>query len=145
MNARWIGAVSALALVFSGAAASAKTLHFATVLKGSEETPPNTTTGSGKLEATLDTVTKHFTYTVTDSGLTGPALAAHFHGPGGPGQAAGVALPVPKAAMASNPIKGEATLTDAQIADLEAGKWYFNIHTAANAGGEVRGQLPAEH
>ena len=34
-----------------------------------------------------------------------------------------------------------ATLTDAQIADLVAGKWYFNIHTAANPGGEVRGQV----
>ena len=32
-------------------------------------------------------------------------------------------------------------LTDAQIADLNAGKWYFNIHTAANPGGEIRGQL----
>ena len=38
-------------------------------------------------------------------------------------------------------LKGEATLTDAQAADLKAGKWYFNIHTAANKGGELRGQL----
>jgi hypothetical protein len=42
-------------------------------------------------------------------------------------------------------MNGEATLTDQQIADLTAGKWYFNIHTAAHPGGEIRGQLPATH
>ena len=44
-------------------------------------------------------------------------------------------------AKCCNPIKGEATLTDAQAADLQAGKWYFNVHTAANKGGEIRGQV----
>src|SRR6266851_816002 len=41
----------------------------------------------------------------------------------------------------ASPIKGSATLTDAQAADLTAGRWYFNIHTAANKGGEIRGQV----
>ena len=41
----------------------------------------------------------------------------------------------------TSPIKGEATLTDAQAADLVAGKYYINIHTAANPGGEIRGQV----
>ena len=40
-----------------------------------------------------------------------------------------------------NPLKGEATLTDAQAADLQAGKWYFNVHTEKNKGGEIRGQV----
>ena len=65
---------------------------------------------------------------------------AHFHGPAAAGANAGVQVPVPKSALAS-PMKGTVALTDAQIADLEAGKWYFNIHTAADPGGEVRGQL----
>ena len=45
----------------------------------------------------------------------------------------------------ASPLKGEATLTDAQAADLAAGKWYFNIHTAANKGGEIRGQVMKGH
>jgi hypothetical protein len=32
-------------------------------------------------------------------------------------------------------------LTDEQAAELLAGKWYFNIHTAANKGGEIRGAV----
>jgi hypothetical protein len=41
----------------------------------------------------------------------------------------------------NTPLTGAATLTDAQAADLQAGKWYFNIHTAAHPGGEIRGQV----
>ena len=76
------------------------------------------------------------------AGPAGAATMAHFHGPAAPGANAGPVVPVPTSALA-NPMKGTATLTDAQIADLEAGNWYFNIHTAANPGGEIRGQLPA--
>jgi hypothetical protein len=71
--------------------------------------------------------------------LSGDATAAHFHGPATPGVNAGVTVPM-KAPLTS-PITGEATLTPEQAADLMAGKWYFNVHTAANPGGEIRGQL----
>jgi hypothetical protein len=37
--------------------------------------------------------------------------------------------------------KGSATLTDAQAADLTAGKYYINVHTAAHPDGEIRGQV----
>ena len=44
--------------------------------------------------------------------------------------------------VTTRPGKGTATLTDVlQIADLNAGKVYFNVHTAANPGGEIRGTL----
>ena len=42
---------------------------------------------------------------------------------------------------AASPIEGQATLSPAQVADLMAGKWYANVHTAANKGGEIRGQI----
>jgi hypothetical protein len=127
-------------VLFAAAPAGAATEHFTTTLKGADEVPANTTTGTGKVTATLDTASKSFTYEVTYSGLTGPATMAHFHGPAAPGVNAPPVVPVPKSALA-NPMKGSATLTAAQIADLEAGKWYFNIHTAAHPGGEIRGQL----
>ncbi|MDR8763944.1 hypothetical protein FEP90_05670 [Burkholderia multivorans] len=82
-------------------------------------------------------------WTVTYANLTGPATAAHFHGPAPVGQNAGVQVPIPKDALAS-PIKGSAELTDAQVTDLMGGKWYFNVHTSAHPSGEIRGQmLPA--
>ncbi len=141
MRATLIGLAAATALLVAGAA-SAATLHFTTTLKGADEVPANDTKGTGKVTASLDTGTKAFSYKVTYSGLTGPATMAHFHGPAAPGANAGPVVPVPASSLA-NPMKGTATLTDDQIADLKAGKWYFNIHTAAHPGGEIRGQLPA--
>jgi hypothetical protein len=48
---------------------------------------------------------------------------------------------VPLGNNPTSPIHGSKVLTDAQITDLEAGKWYVNVHTAANPGGEIRGQV----
>lgn len=142
MRASFMGWAVAAAVVLAAAPASAATLHFAATLKGANEVPPNTSKGTGKVTAALDTTNKMFTYKATYSGLSGPATMAHFHGPAAPGANAPPVVPVPKASLAS-PITGKATLTDAQIADLKAGKWYFNVHTAANPGGEIRGQLAA--
>src|SRR5579862_8599849 len=78
---------AAAAALFLGCAglANAATLHFTADLKGSSEVPANTTTGTGQVAATLDTASDVFTYHVTYGGLTGPAVAAHFHGPALPG------------------------------------------------------------
>ncbi|MBR0835608.1 CHRD domain-containing protein [Bradyrhizobium manausense] len=119
-------------------AASAEVVKLQAELRGSNEVPPNTSSGSGKAEAAFDTNTKVLTYTVTYADLTGPALGAHFHGPSEAGKNAGIALPFKST---QSPIQGTATLTDTQAADLLAGKWYANIHTAANPGGELRGQM----
>ena len=119
-------------------AASAEVIKLQAELKGSNEVPPNTSSGSGKAEASFDTGTKVLTYTVTFAGLTGPALGAHFHGPSEPGKNAGIALPFKSA---QSPIQGTATLTETQATDLLEGKWYANIHTGANPGGELRGQM----
>jgi hypothetical protein len=139
MQTRWIAA-GAVALAMFAGAAGAKTLHFGATLKGASEVPAHDVKGTGKVTASLDTATKAFSYKVTYAGLTGAATMAHFHGPAAAGVNAPPVVPVPASALA-NPMAGTATLTDAQIADLEAGKWYFNIHTAANPGGEIRGQL----
>ena len=142
MNKRIIPALAgacAFAIIGMAPAAFAETVNLKASLKGSEEVPPNTTPGTGAVQATYDTATKQLSYTVNYSGLTGNATAAHFHGPAEAGKNASVVVPV-KGSVAS-PIKGDAKLTDAQAADLLAGKWYFNVHTEANKPGEIRGQV----
>jgi hypothetical protein len=131
------GAGIAMALAMAPSAFAATETYVAE-LKPSTEVPPNDSAGAGTLTATYDTVTKKLSYAVSYSGLTGPATAAHFHGPAAAGVNAGVVVPVKDVA---SPIKADATLTDAQAADLQAGKWYFNVHTEKNKGGEIRGQV----
>ncbi len=135
-----LSAVVLSAFMFAATASYAAVVNYTATLKGSSEVPPNDAKGTGTVTASYDTVSKKFTYSVTYSGLTGAATAAHFHGPAAAGVNAPPVVPVPPTMLAS-PIKGDATLTDAQAADLTAGKWYFNVHTAAHAGGELRGQL----
>ena len=108
-------------------------------LDGASEVPPTTTVGKGIADIDYDPASKKLSWKVTYSGLSGPATAAHFHGPAEAGKNAGVAVAIPNAT--SSPAEGSATLTDAQAADLMAGKYYVNVHTAANPGGEIRGQV----
>jgi hypothetical protein len=134
--------IAAVALVVGAASsippAYAEKITLKADLKGTNEVPPNTSPATGKAEATLDTETKVLTWTVTYADLTGPAMGAHFHGPTDAGKNAGIVLPFK---TVQSPIEGTATLTDNQAADLLAGKWYANVHTAANPGGELRGQM----
>jgi len=118
--------------------AAAETMMFKAPLSASEEVPPNQSKGTGNIEATYDTSSKKLSWKGSYSGLTGPVTAAHFHGPAPKGQNAGVVVPVD---AGKSPFEGSATLTDAQAADLTKGDWYFNVHTAENKGGEIRGQM----
>jgi hypothetical protein len=125
-----------VAVTYTGSAFADK---MKATLDGAAEVPPVTTSGKGTADVDFDPATKKLSWKVTHSGLSGPATAAHFHGPAEAGKNAGVAVAIPNAA--SSPAEGSATLTDAQAADLTAGKYYINIHTAANPGGEIRGQV----
>jgi hypothetical protein len=132
-----------LGLGVCGIALASDTEKLGAKLSGSNEVPANASPGSGELDASLDKKTSVLTWTLTYSGLTGAVKAGHFHGPAAAGANAGVALGF--TGSVENPIKGSATLTDAQVAELMAGKWYVNLHTAANPGGELRGQVMPSH
>ena len=95
--------------------------------------------GTGSLEAKLERQSRILTYTLTYSGLSGAATAAHFHGPALPRQNAGVVLPTTLGR--SSPIGGSATLTSAQVVEIIDGKWYVNVHTAKFPDGEARWQV----
>jgi hypothetical protein len=124
------------AVAFAGPAFAEK---MTIMLDGASEVPPNTSPGKGTAEIDYDAAAKKLSWKVTYSGLTGPATASHFHGPAEAGKNAGVAVAIPN--IATQPAEGSATLTDAQAADFAAGKYYVNVHTAANPGGELRGQV----
>ena len=138
LSLRTMTAAATLLAFFSPA--FAEQVKFSAELKGASEVPANDSAGTGKVDATLDTETKMFTWNITYDGLSGPATAAHFHGPAAPDANAGPVVPIPDDKLAS-PITGEATLDDAQIADLQGGMWYFNVHTEKFPDGELRGQL----
>ena len=124
------------AIVIAGPASAEK---FKVTLSAKSEVPPNTSAATGTADVDYDPATKKLSWKLTYSGLSGPATAAHFHGPAEAGKNAGVAVAIPNAT--TSPAEGSATLTDTQAADFEAGKYYVNVHTAANPGGEIRGQV----
>lgn len=129
---------TAFAIAFTSAA-SAATVNYVARLNGMREVPKTDSKGNGHLDASYDTDTKVLTYTLTFQGLTGPATMAHFHGPAPRGQNAGVLIVIGK--DPASPVSGTATLTDDQATALTTGKMYVNVHTAANPGGEIRGQV----
>lgn len=135
---RLIAAALSCAAVFAIASpASAGMINFKADLSPTQEVPPTDSKGKGSVTATYDTDSKRLSWKGSYSDLSGPATAAHFHA-GEKGKNGGVAVPI---APATSPLEGSATLNDQQAADLMAGKWYVNIHTAANKAGEIRGQM----
>ena len=120
--------------------ALAATRHYHADLLGPTEVPATTSPGTGAADVTLDTATGKLDYSVTWTGLTGPATMAHIHGPAPVGKAAGVVVVLGGMDPAS-PLAGTATLKPPQIALLTAWQFYVNVHTAANKPGEIRGQL----
>jgi hypothetical protein len=129
----------AVSVVAAGSAAVAETITYDVVINAKNQPTPNDSKGTGKAQVTFDTASKTLSWDINFDGLTGPATMAHFHGPAAAGANAPVVLMI--GTNPTSPAKGTATLTDAQAADLQGGRWYINIHTTANRGGEIRGQV----
>lgn len=106
-------------------------------LNGQEETPPVTTAATGTANITVG-ADKSVKGNVSTNGVEG--TAAHIH-IGAAGEKGPPVITLTKGASGEWTVPTEATLTDEQYAAYKAGKLYVNVHSAANKGGEIRGQL----
>lgn len=106
---------------------------------GAEENPPVNSPGRAFVRFTFNDVTNVLTYAVTQSGFSADQVtAAHIHR-----GAKGVNGPVVHNISLTGFVQaaGSINLSAADVADLRAGNYYFNIHSTANPGGYARMQL----
>ena len=118
--------------------------QFTTTLTGVQQVPSVQSGGIGTGIAALNAAEDQLIVNLTFSGLSTPAILAHIHGTALPTQNAGVlfdfAHVVPNATLGTIPQQVFA-ISPAQVDELKAGLYYFNIHTTQNPGGEIRGQI----
>ena len=116
-------------------------LEFSVTIDASQTVPPNGSAGTGTATVTVDDVSNQLCWDISWSGLSGAATAMHFHGPAAAGANAGVQVNTGAISGLTSPSNGCSAITALQITDLANDLWYINIHTAANPGGEIRGQV----
>lgn len=131
-------AAIAASLLFAASSAQAEMMIFKTEMTGMAEVPATDSMAMGTAEVTLDTEAKTVTWSYTHDGLSGDMTAAHIHGP-----ATATENAPPVIDTMSETMKGSGPITDAQVAEMIAGMYYFNVHTAKFPDGEIRGQLLA--
>lgn len=129
--------VGAIALGLAGCAGTSGTNNTQVTLSGAQEVPPVTTAASGFGTITVG-ADKSVSGSVTTSGVVG--VAAHIHD-GAPGKNGPVIVPMTKSSDNTWTFAPGAKFTDAQYETFKAGNTYVNVHSAANKGGEIRGQL----
>jgi hypothetical protein len=164
-----LGSAVAFSLLSFATSSEAATLTYFASLSGITEIPPNASPGAGDVAVYFDEDTMFMTIDAAFSGLLGTTTAAHIHCclPTASGNV-GVATVLPTftgfplgvtsgtynhtfdMALASsyNPAfvtaQGSISAALAALLDgMETGNAYFNIHTTAFPGGEIRGNITA--
>lgn len=136
-----LGVALGLVLTLCAGTALADLLEYNFTLDGLQEVPPVATPATGTAKVTLDTDTNELNWEITYQDLIGTLTAAHFHGPAGVGQNAGVIVPI---TIGPSPIVGTANITEQVEAHIVGGMSYVNMHTDFRPGGEIRGQVVPE-
>ena len=131
------------ACCFSPVVVQAAIINMSASLDAAQEVAvvPVVSDGTGTAIVTFDDVSNLLSWDIEFSDLTGPATAAHFHGPAAPGVNAGVQVDIGGVSGLTSPMSGSATIGNDQEAELLGGLWYINIHTGAYPAGEIRGQV----
>jgi len=127
-----------------GSAAAGTAVVRSANLTGASENPPVVTGATGRGAVVVDPTTLEITGGITITGLTPSTGGHHIHqAPTGDPTANGpviIGLLLASDSMTAV-VPPNSTLTQAQFDALLAGELYFNVHTAANPGGEIRGQI----
>lgn len=130
-------------------------VKFRATLVGSEEVPPVVTTATGSSEFTLSRTNDTLFVSITVNGLSNVRFG-HFHtgARGANGAVVATLVEPPTLTGPQNGRIGRQFITatnlsgtlagqplSALVSQLRAGGIYVNLHTDANAGGELRGQV----
>jgi hypothetical protein len=143
-----ISAITAcsLALLLGASQASASIVHYDVALAGTESVPANASTAFGNATVTVDDVADTVEVVLTFSGLTGGnATAAHIHCCVATNANGPVVIPFTGFPSATNGTYSRlfTNVSATNIAGIEAGLAYINIHNAVFPGGEIRGDILA--
>jgi hypothetical protein len=130
--------MSLVAVATLSALAPAQTIPMLARLDGAQETPPLGVPGNGLGFTAIDVAAGTVTYREVYQNLTSAEVLAHIHGFSGPGVASGILHSQPLGTPKCGVWGG---LTAAQVGQVLAGNTYYNVHTAINGGGELRGQI----
>jgi len=129
--------LTTIAILLSGCADMGLGNDNTVMLSGNQEVPPVTTSASGNGTFAVGP-DKSVSGSITTTGVA--ATAAHIHD-GAPGKNGPVIIPLVRISENVWSVPAGARLTDAQHESYRAGNLYVNVHSAANKGGEIRGQL----
>jgi hypothetical protein len=136
-----VGVVASLVVAGSALAVHSGTYKISAALTPKAEVPaPTGASGAGSFSGKYveDKKGAVLTWTLTFSGLTGPATAAHIHS-GKTGVAGNVIVPL--CVNCKSPMHGTTTISKSVISTIESGGAYVNVHTGKNPAGEIRGQV----
>ncbi|HET9485624.1 MAG TPA: CHRD domain-containing protein, partial [Xanthomonadales bacterium] len=115
---------------------------FDAFLTGWQETPPNASPAVGTGIVLLSPAEDIVSVTFDFAGLGSANTASHIHAAAPRGMPAPVLFTLPASnAMDGNFDAGPFAVTPAQVQQLRAGLWYFNVHSTLFQGGEIRGQI----
>jgi CHRD domain len=122
--------------------AEAAVTSYKAILTGVNEFQRVATRGRGTAAVNADPASHEISWNVAFTGLSGPVISAYIRCESRTGErAAGIAVPLGSGSSLQSPLTGSGTLDDARFADLQNGRCYVNVVTAAHEGGEISGRL----